>query len=260
MKKKTVVLPIHMKDQAKHFGEISGDVSGHPQGSPEYNDAYKKGFYNFCHEAYTHSMTPSGLLGANPTPRISKKNYDSMLDWVRPIARVKGLTKKQEEDMIRQLRTAITIITHQYLMLMTTIKVKRQKVSSKKSIPSSLEYVKRKSFESKYENQLENLEVEKMRFVRLFIASMISAFLEFMFKVSEIKVGAKLKTKFIEPIFDADLGNTSKENAGKKLKLFKSVPFRNDFINAVKEDVFKGISGGKDLMILEKVSKTKAKK
>jgi len=250
MTKKTVVLPVHMKQQAEHFGQIHAELSGHPDDSPEFKEAFKNGFYRFCHEAYTHSMTPSGSLGSNPTtPRISKKNYDVMLDWVEPLGTQKGLTKKQIADVKIQLRTAITIIAHQYLILMTSIRVKR-----KGGQPSSMEYLAPQGGESEYESLQRNYLVEKRRYVRVFVASMVSAFLELLFKLSELEMGTKLVNRFISPFFSSAIGDEDPRTIGKKLKQLKEPAFRAEFINEVKDDVIKVITSSKKKFKLMKVT------
>jgi len=253
---KRVVLPSEMEEQAMHFGEVHAEISCHPFGSPEYKDAYGRGFYRFCHEAYTHSMTPSGNLGANPsTPRISKNNYDVMLNWVDDLGKKKGFTKKQITDSKAQIRTAITILAHQYLNLMTSIQVKSGK--GKNATKSDLVYKKNVDTKTPYENMIGHMEVEKRRFVRLFVASMISAFLDFLFRVSNFEMGKTLISKYLNPVFakPEQLGLTTERNIGSHLKKLKTKDFRAKFIQAVKNDVFDTLKSSNKKFVIQVISR-----
>lgn len=258
-KKTTVILPEHMKEQADHFGKIHAEICGYSPNSEAYKKAYRDGFYRFCHESYSHSMTPSGLLGANPTPRISQANYDVMIGWVDGIAEKKGLKKKEINDIKIQIRTAITILTHQYLRLMTDINVKRvkRKDNAIKDELSSMEYPANRADRSPYENMLALLETEKMRFVRLFIAATISAFVQFIFMISTYDMGKKIIDKFLNPVFEKpeNLGLTNQKNIGSHLKKLRSKSFRAEFITNVKADILSNLKKSNKKFKLQTISR-----
>jgi hypothetical protein len=228
MKQKTVILPRHMENQAKHFGKIAADLSGFNEKSQEYKDAYLSGVYEFCYEGYNHSMTPSGELGANPaTPRIAKNSYDVLLTFLDVVNDLRPKQKRFTNAVMasykRRVRAALTSLTHVFLEMKLDMSPDR-KVNRK----SPMEYKKRNDQLSEKENIEVWLETETNRYERLMVASILSGFLQQLFMSDQIVTNEKMLKKYM-PNWNAIL------DVKKQWFLMKKKVSRVDFMRLVQK-------------------------
>lgn len=115
MVKKKVTLPTHMQPQAALFAEIACELQGLIPSDKNYKVEYKNAFRDFCVEAYTHSLTPSGELSSNPkkgehASHIAKQymmSTQKIVDNISPNA-----TPKQKARYAQRLRSVITSLVH----------------------------------------------------------------------------------------------------------------------------------------------------
>jgi len=135
---KNVMLPLWMRDVAIQIGLTSCENEGlsPPSGfNPEkFDDAryqatkdpYLKHFhhtvYNFCKEAYQHSLTPSGEMKSNPgSPQMSKDIYQYFKFFYGPGGYLdkftSGMNPAEKNDQIRQMKASVMHLSMLYLRL-----------------------------------------------------------------------------------------------------------------------------------------------
>jgi len=84
MKEKKVarILPLSMKMVGEKLGQIHCHSMGLPHGCEDYESEFSDYVFNFNHEGYELSMTPSGQIGRNPaTPKV-QENYFNLASGV----------------------------------------------------------------------------------------------------------------------------------------------------------------------------------
>ena len=109
---KKITLPKHMKPQAELFAKIQTELMGLKKGTSAYDKAMKDAFYNFCYEAYSHSMTPSGQLGQNPWTKDVREKF--ITKAVEQINKRKGLSGSEKKRLNSQLKKIIAILSQFY--------------------------------------------------------------------------------------------------------------------------------------------------
>ena len=81
---KKITLPKSMEPQARSFAEVHCELLGLGPKDKAYSEEFKKAFYEFCYEAYMHSLTPSGQMGQNPrSAKISNKYLDHIMSSLK---------------------------------------------------------------------------------------------------------------------------------------------------------------------------------
>lgn len=135
---KEVVLPLWMREVAIQVALTSCENEGlsPPPGfdsnlfdDPKFRDqknAFLDHFhhtvYNFCKEAYLHSLTPSGELKSNPgSPQMSKDIYQYFKFFYGPGGYLEkytgGMTPAEKNDQIRQMKASVMHLAMLYLRL-----------------------------------------------------------------------------------------------------------------------------------------------
>jgi len=172
MSAKNVMLPLWMRDVAIQVGLTSCENEGltPPAGfnpekfdDPRYQDTkdpylahFHSTVYNFCKEAYQHSLTPSGEMKSNPgSPQMSKDIYqyfkffygsDGFLEKQTP-----GLTALEKNEQIRQMKASVMHLSMLYLRLKAK-KTKKDFVFPEKATEPDL----RKAIVNRYYRMLVN--------------------------------------------------------------------------------------------------------
>lgn len=126
-KKKTVMLPLWMKEQADLFAQTACDLDGINSSHPKYKALYKKHHRNFCVEAYTHSLSapqvsnPSVKKLKNSTPKISEKVFEHFpeifSDSSKILENTEDPVKKQNlKGAIKAPLTSLTALLCEHLL------------------------------------------------------------------------------------------------------------------------------------------------
>jgi hypothetical protein len=133
-KKKTVMLPKHMEPQARLFAEIACELEGLTPSSSQYKKIYKQAYYDFCLEAYKHSLSPSGELGANPKAGHASSITKDHMMAVNKMTDIwaEKLPKDAREKITTRLRSSITNLTHLFFEVQKSYNTKGRGEKGKK--------------------------------------------------------------------------------------------------------------------------------
>lgn len=141
-------IPLHMVPVGETLAIAHCEELGLAEGTPHYKEEYETYLHNFYDEAHGLSLTPSGLIGQNPsTPKV-KEEYFRELDVIfGPNGLIANLKaddyEKKKYD--RVLRGNLTSLAHFILAKAYDLNLKR---NAKKS---AFEYTKTDTIEEKRE-------------------------------------------------------------------------------------------------------------
>jgi len=111
---KKVTLPKSMEPQARRFAEIHCELLGLGPRDNSYPQEYKQGFYNFCYEAYMHSLSPSGQMGQNPSKKMVHAQYDKAF---KKLFDEMKLPKEMRVNILNQIKSIVVSLTNVYLTI-----------------------------------------------------------------------------------------------------------------------------------------------
>lgn len=224
---KKVTLPVGNKLIFDALADIAYQYESH---KPKDAKAFKEDVCNeLGAEAFLFSFTPSGEIGDNPqTPRIAETFYDSFPEIFSPKSGVvainmTGESKAKVNNAIFRVKSSTVNLIQVYLE--TTMGLKTR--NKEKSGNTSFDYPKLSGKKTPAEYKL-LLEVEKNRYMRLFIAAIFTKTIGTLLALSPSDLRKAIK--------DFDMWNINNVTDSKQaFAILRKPENRRNFVESVKE-------------------------
>lgn len=229
---KKITLPKHMKPQAELFAKIQTELMGLKKGTSAYDKAMKDAFYNFCYEAYSHSMTPSGQLGQNPwSPPVQKRFIQKSVNKIKDR---KGLSGSEKKRLQAQLEKVTTILSQLYFWSWGYNVKGKGRVRDRKSGRGSETNTVTKTSYSDFEfqsgmSQEEKIKVYRNIYRRIYIASLFTLAISSILAIDFGEEGADVINENLMPSLNSQILNDPK----KLIKLLSSEDTKTEFVQRI---------------------------
>lgn len=202
MKKEKVIIrpiPLHMVPVGETLAVAHCEDMGLIEGTPHYKEEYETYLHNFYDEAHGLSLTPSGLIGQNPsTPKVKEEFFRELDVIFGPNGLIANLKtddyEKKKYD--RVLRGNITSLAHFVLAKAYDLNLKRNSGKD-----SAFEYSKTATVEEKRETA-------QNQYLRLYYVIQIAKSLE------EILTRAINSADSVSDIMEEAFGSENPVNNG----------------------------------------------
>lgn len=157
-----VAVSENMDAMAGFFADMSCLQEGLKAGTKEYEKCFSASKQRFLEEAFLHSLTPSGEIGANPLPQKLRAN----LGIDKLVKKYFSGSREESEILTNQINSALNNLSSAFMQIRLNKTVKER--FGKKS---DLAYQKGQKGEGAKES------VEKSRYLALMVASMMYGYI-----------------------------------------------------------------------------------
>ena len=229
---KKVTLPKHMKPQAELFAKIQTELMGLKKGTSAYDKALKDAFYNFCYEAYSHSLTPSGQLGQNPwSPPVQKRFIQKSVNKIKDR---KGLSGSEKKRLQAQLEKVTTVLSQLYFWSWGYNVKGKGRVKDKKGGRGSKTNTVTKTSYSDFEftsgmTQDQKINVYRNIYRRIYIASLFTLAISSILAIDFNEQGADVINENLMPSLNSEILSDPK----KLIKLLSSEDTKSEFVQRI---------------------------
>jgi hypothetical protein len=229
---KKVTLPIWMKELAHEYASLECELadnnySGRKKNNPKKNklnakkkkELYQQSFYEYCKEAYEHSLSPSGNLRNNPTtPVVSNDSIEKLniADKIINMGKTKEIRARLKHADSSKNEKELTYLYSQYkgaLLSMASIVMKIKLGYTIKGENSAYAY-------SSDDEMVDVLDADKVRYYRLGVLTSLINVVDNIFNMNT-----------------TDLENILDENLPMNLPKYKETNDKNVYSKAMKDPI-----------------------